>query len=86
MCIRDSSDGGDHTKGQATSTDPVATWGAEVKFVSRFYHIYVLGRTVADDAERRTMSERRLHAVYDAGTRRVLWMRWNHEAKANMGD
>ncbi len=86
----DNSETGDHTKGDHTAlaTDDetvAATWGTEVKFVSRFYHIYVLGRTVADDAEQRVMSERRLHAVYDAGTRRVLWLRWNHEAKANAG-
>ena len=82
----DNNNGGGAAKGEATSDQSTATWGTEVKFTSRFYHIYVLGRTVSDDAEERVMSERRCHAVYDAGTGRILWLRWNFAAKANMGD
>lgn len=72
--------------GDKTSAVPEATWGAEVKFVSRFYHVYVLGRTVSDEAAPRTMSSRRCHAVYDAGARRVLWLRWHFYRAANVSD
>jgi hypothetical protein len=87
----DNSQSGDHTKGDHTvdGAGPVSsdyTWGTEVKFTSRFFHVYVMGRTVAEDAERRTLAERRLHAVYDALTRRVLWSRWHFYTRANMSD
>ncbi len=62
------------------------TWGTEVKFHSRFFHIYVMGRAVADDTKQRTLSERRVHAVYDAATRKVLWQRWHFYPKSNMAD
>jgi hypothetical protein len=68
-----------------TSDTPSATWGTEVKFTSRFYHVYVLGRTVAEN-DGRTLSERRLHAVYDAQLQQVLWSRWHFAAKANAAD
>lgn len=71
---------------ERTSDQASATWGTEVKFASQFYHVYVLGRTTAADDPERVMSQRRLHAVYDAGAHRVLWLRWNFEARANMGD
>lgn len=71
-----------------TSDSPTATWGTEVKFTSRFYHIYVLARTLSGDSPPRVTAERRLHAVYDAdpSSRRVLWLRWNFAAKANTSD
>jgi len=77
--------GGVRTVAHPATGTAADTWGTEVKFTSRFFHIYVLGRTVAD-IEPRTLSERRLHAVYDALRRKVLWQRWNFDTRANMGD
>ncbi len=87
----DNSQSGDHTKGDHTvdAVEPLSadyTWGTEVKFTSRFFHIYVMGQTVADDAERRALAKRRVHAVYDALTRKVLWKRRHFYPKANMAD
>ena len=73
------------TGGDKTSDQASATWGTEVKFTSRFFHIYVMGRTL-DATTSETRAERRLHAIYDTVTRRVLWSRWNFYAKANMTD
>jgi hypothetical protein len=81
-----STSGGDHTVVGAGPVSADYTWGTEVKFTSRFFHIYVMSQTVADDAERRPLAERRLHAVYDALTRKILWKRWHFYAKANMED
>lgn len=78
--------------GEKTSDQASATWGTEVKFASRFFHIYVLGRTTdaagteGVDKPRRVMAERRLHAVYDARDRKVLWQRRHFYPKANMAD
>lgn len=69
-------------EGECSSAAPAATWGAELKFTSRFFHVYVLGRTVAPGG--RILSQRRAHAVYDAGEEKTLWFRWNFEAQANM--
>jgi hypothetical protein len=81
----DGATGPEQTGGDKTSDQPSATWGTEVKFASRFYHIYVLGRTVAE-SDGRTLAERRLHAVYDAQLRQVLWNRWHFAPKANNAD
>ncbi|HOX07785.1 MAG TPA: hypothetical protein PK280_15400 [Planctomycetota bacterium] len=72
--------------GTTDATGPGDCWGAEVKFTSRFFHVYVLGRTVSQEGSGRVLAERRLHAVYDAGAHKTLWLRWNFGAKANMTD
>ncbi|MHC4916119.1 MAG: hypothetical protein ACYTGB_11580 [Planctomycetota bacterium] len=75
------------TGGDKTSDQASATWGTEVKFTSRYFHFYVMGRTL--DPTRsppEPRATRRLHAIYDARIRRVLWSRWNFYAKANMTD
>jgi hypothetical protein len=72
--------------GQTTATAASDTWGTEVKFTSRFFHIYALGRTVAADAEQTVLAQRRLHAIYDAAAKKLLWSRWHYYPKANMKD
>jgi len=65
------------------------TWSTELKFTSRFFHIYVVGWAVdpnATTAERRRVAARRCHAVYDADARKVVWFRWNHSSHGNVMD
>ncbi len=71
-------------QGATDATTFADTWGTEVKFTSRFFHIYTLGRTLAENG--RVVAERRMHAIYDSETNKVLWLRWNFGPKANMTD
>jgi hypothetical protein len=72
--------------GEHESDDSSATWGTEAKFSSRFFHIYVMGRTFAGLEPDRILALRRLHAVYDTHERRVLWSRWHFELRPNTGE
>ncbi len=63
------------------STDGGATWGTEVKFTSRFFHIYSLGRAWIESTGTPS-GVKRCHAIYDAAPAdsspgRIIWMRWN---------
>jgi len=64
-----------------------ATWGAPVKFSSRYFHIYVVAEALSPrGAEYIVRARKRLHAIYDAGERRFLYFRWNATARGNLGD
>jgi hypothetical protein len=86
--------GGDHTDpatGDLTNDTGEwshnITWSTELKFESRFFHIYVLGRGWSGEPA----GEARCHAIYDAapaggGAGRIIWLRWNLSARGSVSD
>lgn len=72
----------------ASWPDPAAanvTWSVELKFTSRFFHVYVLGRAWNPEANTAVPS-RRCQAIYDAESNRVVWFRWTLSSKGSMAD
>lgn len=61
------------------------TWSTELKFDSRFFHIYVLGRACTSAGEV-TNIKARLHAVFDAERNRVVWLRWLCSSEGSVVD
>lgn len=61
------------------------TWSTELRFTSRFFHIYVLGRGW-NVGTGEAAGVRRLHAVYDAEKDRVIWLRWNISSRGSVTD
>ncbi len=74
--------GPSQTGGSRTNAVNV-TWSTEFKFSSRFFHIYVLGRGWCAG---RAAGVRRAHAIYDAETDRIVWMRWNLSSRGSLAD
>ena len=74
--------GPSQTGGSRTNAVNV-TWSTEFKFSSRFFHIYVLGRGWCAG---KAAGVRRAHAIYDAETDRVVWMRWNLSSRGSLAD
>lgn len=74
--------GPSQTGGSRTNSVNV-TWSAEFKFTSRFFHIYVLGRGWCAG---KAAGVRRAHAIYDAETGRIVWMRWNLSSRGSVTD
>ena len=49
------------------------------------HHIYIVGRGWNAEVNEPT-GLRRLHAVYDAGAKNILWMRWNLSSRGTITD
>jgi len=69
---------GDPAPADYVTASDKTKWPVLFKFRSRFWHVYVVGRSL-DAARTRVWATRRLHAIYDAEARRFLWMRWNQD-------
>jgi len=66
------------------------TWSTELKFHSRFFHIYVIGRGWNEKAGM-PAGVKRLHAIYDAepgGGKpgKIVWLRWNLSSRGSLTD
>ena len=78
------------------SSNRNVTWSTELKFTSRFFHIYVVGRGWVKGAGGGSPAGvRRLHAIYDAkpdsnppgsSPGRIIWMRWNLSSRGSVSD
>ena len=72
------------TGGSRTNASGV-TWSTELKFRSRFFHVYVIGRGWNENVGEPS-GVKRLHAVYDSDKERVVWMRWNLSSRGSLTD
>ena len=78
------------------SSNKNVTWSTELKFTSRFFHIYVVGRGwVKGAGDGSPAGVRRLHAIYDAKPEsnppgsspgRIIWLRWNLSSRGSVSD
>jgi hypothetical protein len=76
--------GPSQTGGSRTNGSGV-TWSTELKFRSRFFHVYVIGRGWNENVAE-PVGVKRLHAVYDSLTKRTVWMRWNLSSRGSLTD
>jgi hypothetical protein len=78
----------DHAGTPATNV----TWSTELKFDSRFFHIYVIGRgwnesEDENDPKSTPTGVKRLHAIYDSRPPgRIIWLRWNLSSRGSVTD
>jgi len=86
------SPGPSQTGGANSGLGRNVTWSTELKFTSRFFHIYVVGRGWSAG---KAAGVRRLHAIYDArpdsnppgsSPGRIIWMRWNLSSRGSVSD
>jgi hypothetical protein len=79
----------DRTGGLASGTgvpEDNVTWSTELKFNSRFFHIYVVGRAWNENAGEAT-GVKRLHAIYDSrAPAKIIWLRWNLSSRGSLTD
>jgi len=62
------------------------TWSTELKFHSRFFHVYVIGRGWNEKAGK-TAGVKRLHAIYDSRPpAKIVWLRWNLSSRGSLTD
>ena len=61
------------------------TWSTGLKFRSRFFHIYVIGRGWNENVGE-PAGVKRLHAVYDSQEARTVWLRWNLSSRGSLTD
>jgi hypothetical protein len=96
--------GGKHTDryGTEVTTSDRAdniTYSTEIKFTSRYFHIYSLGRSwnasgidMATGLPGVATGVRRCHAIYDAGENpatdvgKIIWFRWNLTERGTISD
>jgi len=75
----------------AGGTPPTnVTWSTEIKFHSRFFHIYVIGRGWNENVGE-PAGVKRLHAIYDAEPGsgkpgKIIWLRWNLSSRGSLTD
>jgi len=61
------------------------TWSTGLKFRSRFFHVYVIGRGWNENVGE-PVGVKRLHAIYDSQEARTVWLRWNLSSRGSLTD